>query len=324
MFCTVIIPTIGRSTLSRAVESVLKQSINPELAEIIVVNDSGQTLPDALWRFSECVRLVNTYQHERCFARNAGAAVAKGRYLWFLDDDDWIMPGSIEIFRKLAEKANDPAWLYGGVRVIDERGSVLGEVNSSLNGMCIAPVIGGAWVPIQSSMVRQDVFFQVGGFNPHIIGTEDLDLCVRVAVEGRFANTPETVACLLRGSTWDTSTDYLRAPEDVRRSRNRVLSEQGIFGRITSSARSSADSSYWYGRLVRIYLSTVSYNLRSRRLFTALSRMLYCLAVFVAARHRILSEEFWSGVKAHHAPGALHFISEAHEQRIQPEEVATS
>jgi glycosyltransferase involved in cell wall biosynthesis len=44
MFCSVIIPTIGRTTLDRAILSVLNQDFSQDEFEVIVVNDSGQTL----------------------------------------------------------------------------------------------------------------------------------------------------------------------------------------------------------------------------------------------------------------------------------------
>ena len=76
MFATTIIPTIGRATLSRAVRSVLDQAFDAADFEVIVVNDSGSPLPDAEWRRSERVRVVDTRRRERSVARNTGAAVA--------------------------------------------------------------------------------------------------------------------------------------------------------------------------------------------------------------------------------------------------------
>jgi len=314
MFCSVIIPTIGRDSLTRAVNSVLEQSAGSLNLEVIVVNDAGQPLADEPWLLSEQIRVINTNHRERCVSRNTGAAIARGKYLWFLDDDDWLLPGAIETFLRLAAESKEAAWLYGGIRVVEESGMVLGEENSGLNGDCLAPVLGGAWVPIQSSLVRQDIFFQVGGFDPHIIGTEDLDLCVRIAAIGRFANATEKVACLFRGGSWETSTDYLRAPQDVRISRNRLLGEKGISKRIVKSARSNTESSYWFGRVVRVYSSSIVFNLRTRRLFTAVSRTLYCVLMLVTAGPGVATSAFWHGVKAHHVPGTLHFISQKYEQ----------
>ena len=112
MFCSTIIPTIGRSTLSRAVHSVLNQTFAVDSFEIIVINDSGQPLSGADWQRSEKVQMINTNRRERCFTRNTGAAIAKGRYLHFLDDDDWFLPDALENFWELAQTNNAvfPCW----------------------------------------------------------------------------------------------------------------------------------------------------------------------------------------------------------------------
>jgi glycosyltransferase involved in cell wall biosynthesis len=52
MFCSTIIPTVGRDRLARAVESVLSKKCRPQLFEVIVVNDSGQPLTPAAWQQS--------------------------------------------------------------------------------------------------------------------------------------------------------------------------------------------------------------------------------------------------------------------------------
>ena len=97
MFCTSIIPTVGRKTLQRAVQSVLDQNFSADEFEVIVVNDSGSPLPFADWQSSPLVRVIHTDHQERCVARNTAAALAKGTYLHFLDDDDWMLPGALKI-----------------------------------------------------------------------------------------------------------------------------------------------------------------------------------------------------------------------------------
>ncbi len=314
MFCSVIIPTIGRSTLSRAVHSVLEQPLLPSEFEIIVVNDSGQPLAEEDWQHLKGVQLVTTYRRERSCARNTGAAIAKGRYLCFLDDDDWLLPGAFREFWTLAGHASDAAWLYGGIRIVEEMtGRTLAEINSGLSGNCFVQIMGGAWAPIQASLIRNDAFFSVGGYNPSIIGTEDLDLCRRIALQGDFANTPVTVACLARGRSWTTSTDYDRAPEDTLRSRDEVLAEPGAFSRMLASA----DSNYWYGRLFRVYVSTARWNLQHRRRFAALSRGVGAIAGLVLAGPHLFSADFWRAARAHHVPDTLHFVMEAFEQEVE-------
>jgi glycosyltransferase involved in cell wall biosynthesis len=309
VFLSFIIPTIGRPTITRAIESILDTQGNDHSVEIIVVNDSGSPLSPAKWQSSELVRIIDTNQRERCYARNAGAAVARGNYLGFLDDDDWLLPSAISAYWELSQQEPEAAWLYGGVQVVDEHGACLAEMNSGLNGDCFAQIMGGAWAPIQSSCIRTEAFFRVGGYRTDILGTEDLDLCRRIAHIGRLANTAEPVACLLRGDTWNTSTNYLRAPEDTKRSRDAILDEAGAFMHLIRTA----DSGYWYGRMLRVYLSTITWNLRREQYLRAFSRCIYSLGSLAISGRYLGTKQYWEGVKAQHVPGTLHFFMESVE-----------
>ena len=306
-----IIPTIGRESLDVAVKSVLHQKVSNVNFEVIVVNDSGSPLQKVDWHDEPQVSIINTNKSERSFARNSGAAVAKGKYLAFLDDDDWILPGALESFLQLANQNPDAVWLYGGIRIVDEQINTLAEINSGLNGNCFAQIMGGAWAPIQSSLIQAHTFFEIGGFNARICGTEDEDLCRRAAYHGDFANTSDMIACLFRGQTWDTSTNYLRASEDVKYSRDLILAKPHTFQRL----RKSAKSNYWRGRILRVYLSTIIWNLKRRQFFTSLSRMLYSLFLLLLSFTHLFSREYWAGVKADHVPETLHFVIKEYEKK---------
>ena len=306
-----IIPTIGRKSLTQAVQSVLTQDFRHAEFEVIIVNDSGSPLYKAEWQTSSRVRIMNTNQSERSFARNSGAAVARGTYIAFLDDDDWILPGALESFWRLANQYPNAAWLYGGIRIVDERGKTLAEINSGLTGNCFSQIMGGAWAPLQASIIQSRAFFEVGGFNPLICGTEDEDLCRRIAAHGDFANMPAVVACLYRGQTWSTTTNYRRAPADTKYSRDLILSKPKTFQRL----RSSVNSSYWSGRVLHVYLSALVWNLRQKRFFTALSRLLYSSAFLGLSIKHLFSPEYWAGLRADHVPQTLHFVMKNHERK---------
>jgi glycosyltransferase involved in cell wall biosynthesis len=290
LFCSTIIPTIGRSTLARAVFSVLEQEFTAADHEIIVVNDSGRPLPAADWQQSERVRVINTNRRERSVARNTGAAIARGQYLHFLDDDDWLLPGALESFWASAG-GSDVAWLYGRTRLVDRAGTPLIELDHGLGGNCFVQVMAGEWIPLQASLIQAQTFFALGGFNPLLAGPEDVDLVRRVALRGHMAAVEAVVACVGMGVE-GSSTDYGRHAEYSRWAREQILNEPGVFARM----RASATASSWFGRIVRIYLTSVLWNLVHKRGFTALSRTLYgLLAVALAGRH-VLSKGFWRAV----------------------------
>jgi glycosyltransferase involved in cell wall biosynthesis len=287
MFCSTVIPTIGRPTLSRAVTSVLDQSFTAGEFEVIVVNDSGSPLPEADWQHSERVRLVHTNRRERCVARNTGAAIAEGKYLHFLDDDDWIVPGALNALWKLSQKS-DAVWLYGASQLVDRLDQPLIQLHHNLSGNCLTQVMAGEWIPLQASLVDARTFFCVGGFNPLIPGTEDIQLVRQIALRGELAETQQMVAAIRMG-TEGSSTNYVRTAQSRRWAREAVLDEPTVFARMHASANTSA----WRGRLVRAYLTSVQWNLAHGRFFAALSRITFATAGFVLAGHHLLSGDFW-------------------------------
>lgn len=87
---SVIIPTIGRRSLSSAIASALDQRSRVDV-EIIVVNDSGSPLRHDL--AEDCIKVIDTPGRVGpAGARNTGLTAAAGRYTAFLDDDDLWLP----------------------------------------------------------------------------------------------------------------------------------------------------------------------------------------------------------------------------------------
>ena len=287
MFCSTVIPTIGRSTLSRAVNSVLDQKLKDGDYEVIVVNDSGVPLPKADWQRSERVQILETNRRERSVARNSGAALAKGKFLHFLDDDDWLLPGAFENFFDLTQSGN-AIWLYGASRLVNQQGELIIHLRNRMQGNCFLQSMAGEWIPLQASLIDANQFFSVGGFTPTMSATEDIDLLRRILLVGDVAYTEDEVVCIRVGPE-GSSTDYSVSIENGRRAREEVLSAMGAFDRM----RSSASSSYWYGRMVRVYWTSAAWNLWHGRLFAALNRFFFGFKAAASTGSQTLSSSFW-------------------------------
>ena len=290
LFCSTIIPTINRPTLSRAVNSVLSQELTGGALEVIVVNDSGAVLPTSDWQHSPRVTVLHTNRHERSVARNVGAAVAKGRYLHFLDDDDVLLPGALKAVERLAKEAEE-AWLYGAYQTVDNEGTVVAQFRPGLTGDIFALLVAGESIPLQASLIRSDEFFRIGGFgtDPAILGVEDRDLGRRLALRGTVAYTPAMVASIRIGEQGST-TKWDTLAENDRLGRERALSDPAAYRRI----RQSASSDYWRGRVARAYLASTAWNLKRRRLLTGLTR---AAAAGRVSAPRIATPTFWRGLR---------------------------
>jgi glycosyltransferase involved in cell wall biosynthesis len=300
LFCSTIIPTIGRPSLNRAVESVLSAIGSTDDCELIVVNDSGHPLPAAAWQQSDKAQIIATNRHNRSVARNCGAAVANGRYFHFLDDDDWLEPGALAAWRELATHSQ-AGWLYGGFRLVDNSGAALAEIQLTLAGNCFVQVMASEWIPLQASLIDAHAFFNVGGFAPLpslLGGYEDIDLLRLIAHHYTLAGTHEIVANIRSGDQSST-TDYANMINQNRQSREKLLAAPGTLVRLRQSA-ATKDRAYWHGRIVYYYLASTRWNLRRRHLFTAIGRALHAVTAAALTGPHLLSHPFWRALTTPH------------------------
>lgn len=94
---SVVIPAYNAAEgISRAIDSVLGQTY--QNYEIIVINDySTDETACILQRYCEKISLLNLTQNQGVgHARNCGIGVARGRYIAFLDADDFWQPEKLE------------------------------------------------------------------------------------------------------------------------------------------------------------------------------------------------------------------------------------
>ena len=108
---SVIIPTYNRSDLLRqAIDSVLSQTFNDY--ELIIVDDgSTDNTPGVLDAYRSYLRVITHSHQGQAITRNAGAAVAEGDYMVFLDSDDLMLPWALETYDRIILAMDQPALL---------------------------------------------------------------------------------------------------------------------------------------------------------------------------------------------------------------------
>ncbi len=291
VFCSTIIPTIGRPSLARAVQSVLEQELQGAEFEVIVVNDTGRPLPDENWLHHECVQVLTTQKRERCVARNAGAALANGQFLHFLDDDDWLLPDALSAFWQFVQLGETASWLQGTARLVDRTGGVLLKLRHTRSGNVFTPAMAGEWFPLQASLIKSTAFFEVGGFNTFAAGVEDIDLSRRLMLREELALLDQEVACVSMGIETST-TNKPEAQKLGQAVREDILEEPLAFQRM----RQSAPDAFWQGRIIRIYLTSMLWNLRRIRGATAASRFFMAVKSLLLFSFNVFKASFWQSV----------------------------
>ena len=107
---------------------------------------------------------------------------------------------------------------------------------------CFTHVMAAEWDPLQASLIKQDCFHKIDGFNPLIPGIEDVDLARRMSLHIDFSGTNDLVSRVdmsIDGST----TNQEKARLAGRQVRELKLNEQGDFSWI----KESAENVFWRG-----------------------------------------------------------------------------
>jgi glycosyltransferase involved in cell wall biosynthesis len=183
---SIILPTYNRiSYLRKAVESVLRQT---ERNWELLVGDDGSVdetaafltgLGDARVRVFGLPHLGHPGK-----VRNAVLPHARGRYVAFLDSDDWWEEDKLA--SQLAAHVAHPecGWSYTWFRSVDDTGAPLSSQYqpARLDGMIARALLAGSAIVITPSvMVERLLLITLGGFDESLAVGSHLELFVRLA-----------------------------------------------------------------------------------------------------------------------------------------------
>ena len=107
MLLSIIIPLYNcGESIEQCILSVYKQNLDERDFEVIVVNDGStdgsEKRVQKIAELHNNITLINQKNQGPSAARNIGIRVAKGKYLQFLDADDYLVEGYIDRLLKTA------------------------------------------------------------------------------------------------------------------------------------------------------------------------------------------------------------------------------
>ena len=287
--CTTVIPTVNRPTLERTVKSALEQDLGPERHEILVFNNSDKPLPETDWLCSPQVRVINSHSNVND-ASNMGAEMASGKYVHFLHDDDYLLPGALN---KLVDKAeaSGSVWVCGAYNLVDDDNNFISKVDADVKGNLFVLFVGGECVHLAASVVNKDAFHQAGGFDLEIFGQSDIDLESQLALIGDFESIDQTVAAVrVSGGQGKTHDWTSRTKLDFRKMREKALNSNGALDRMMDSVQGKV---FLRGRACRAYLISASLNALDSNFSLALRRL--ASLVRLTSFYFVLPD-FWRGL----------------------------
>lgn len=117
---SVVVPTRNRAaSVVTLLDRLALQDVPPSLIEVVLVDDGSET-PVTRARLGArpwSVTLVHQTHQGPAAARNAGVDRARGRFVWFLDDD--ARPSVDAARRHLVGQLSEPAALVGAFRLLE-------------------------------------------------------------------------------------------------------------------------------------------------------------------------------------------------------------
>ena len=198
---SVVIATFDRpAELTRCMRAIAELRYPRNEFEVIVVNDGGPR--DHLDRLTDLVgdihlKIVSTPNAGPGAARNAGAAVARGEFLAFIDDDcvpppDWLIKLSSAV-------EQHPDALIGGHTLNALTGNLFSQASQTLVDYVYAyynepGARRNMFFASNNMTLSADAFRAMGGFDEAFRTAEDRELCNRWwASGGEFRYLPEIV-----------------------------------------------------------------------------------------------------------------------------------
>ncbi len=187
---SVIIPVYNvEKYLSKCLDSVLEQDFDS--FEIVAVNDgskdsSGKILEEYA-KNNEKIVLVNQENKGLGGARNTGIANAKGKYLFFLDSDDAIKPGTLSALYNDAVR-NDADIVWFGMDYVLEDGKVILTRRANENGSRVVtqdecPLLYADDSYICNKLVKRKLFTENNISFPERAWYEDLKTLPKLVLE---------------------------------------------------------------------------------------------------------------------------------------------
>ncbi len=187
---TVIVPTKDRADeLDDCLTALFALDYPGERLEVIVVDDGSTDGTAGVAHRHPCVYLANDRNRGQSYSRNAGARIASGEILAFIDSDcvpsvEWLSD-LVPFFSwsKIAAVGGFVAGYHADSR-LDRYEQVASSLNMGGRMILMTDDRSMSYVPTCNLLVRRDVYRAEGGLREEMRVGEDVDLCWRLRGAG--------------------------------------------------------------------------------------------------------------------------------------------
>jgi len=213
---SVIIPTYNRANLLRdAILNVLNQTY--QNFELIILDDYSLDDTEEIVKGFKDQRIVYL-KHEKnrgiAASCNTGVKKAMGDYVFILNDDDLIVPWTLEKLVKKTKRSDleNLGGVYGWSWWINDKGKTLRIINSKKRGYIFDEILKKQ--VFTNLLIKKEVFEKVGLYDENLLSNEDFDFYLRMAKKYQFDFVPEILMVIRNHSQTHLSTFTKKHLED--------------------------------------------------------------------------------------------------------------
>ena len=178
---SIIIPCFNSEEyISECVESALSQDYSN--IEVIVVND-GST--DNSVNILKKIKGINLYTQKNsgaCVARNFGLSKSKGKYIKFLDSDDFLAPHAISTQVKISETLSPYTIVYGDYYELRDGTATYQSLYKPYTNQTSNLIM--SYILTTSPLHRRWMLEKIGGFDERFKNGQEWNLHIRLSSEG--------------------------------------------------------------------------------------------------------------------------------------------
>lgn len=186
-----VIPTLNEESV---IEKLLKCLESYSGEKEIIVSDGGSTdkTREIASRYTKNVLCHDEKTRQNIAGgRNAGAKIARGDYIVFMDADDYIKDPDL-FFERLEDffsKNKEYIALTVKLKVLPEMetfGDKLGFGYVNFQNFLVNNIFSSGGAPGEFQMIKRWAFEKIGGFDEKITVAEDYELCRRLRKLGKI------------------------------------------------------------------------------------------------------------------------------------------
>lgn len=210
---SIILPAYNSANfLQVTLDSIYAQDYND--FEIIIVDDgSSDNTAQIAFRQESRVRLIQQKNKGISEARNTGVNAAQGKYIAFIDHDDFWHPKKLSAQVHLLENMDETFGICFGEFIKWNGIDLPVFANSDVSTKKWSPELSGwiyhqllltNWILFSTALFRKTVFDTVGKFDPELPPADDWDFALRASRQFKMIKFGDVVA-LYRQHSGQTS-----------------------------------------------------------------------------------------------------------------------